>query len=372
MSPSPSSPASEQPSTLHIEVWDSESGSPQHRPLPSDCVILLRALRGASAIHLALSAQGKVVLRAEVEAGEGEEVQLGVHLSSGSAPRLTAPAGRSLFTLPPDTYFRPADPFLPPRQSGRLDLIVLVDCTLRSYDEKGEDNGRLLEQKEHWEQHLEALLRFIERVAEESQSVRLAALGFADDPLQKVSAHDLVPAFRLFPAIAEQRRLEAISIPELGTRLARIPSSSGGDFVDALADALDECAAARWRPDARKLLLLSGDSPGYSILNPAPWGANAAPRRKDIESVSLDLHNKGVEVVSIFHPVPAASGIHDRPRVPELLHYARQQYRNLASRHQDFFFLAPRFEPESAARMVTEAHDAVVRGAGLGELVSVS
>ncbi|MEE8584696.1 MAG: vWA domain-containing protein [Acidobacteriota bacterium] len=378
MSQSPrSSAAPVQASTLQIEVWDAESGSPQQRPLPlleggADCNLRLRALDGASAIHLALSAGEEVLLRAEVEAEEREEVQVGLQLSDGSIPRLSVRGDRLLFTLPPEGYFRPPDPLLPARESGRLDLIVLVDATLRSYDEKGEDNGRLLEQGERWEQHLDAVLRFVEKVSEKAQSVRLAALGFADEPLEKISAHDLVPAFRLYPPIAEQRRLETLSTQELGTRLARIPSSSGGDFVDALADALDECASARWHPDARKLLLLTGDSPGYSILHPPPWGANAAIRRKDVESVALDLHSKGVEVVSIFHPVPPQSGIHDRSRIPELLHFAEQQYRSLASRHHGFFFLSHRFDPDAAARTVIEAHSACVRGAGLGEFISVS
>lgn len=377
MSQASSKGASVEASAYQIEVWDAASGVPQQSPLPlkgrgSDCVVQLRSLAGASAIHLAVSAQGQIVLRAEIEAEEGEEVQVGLHLDQGSTPFLTAPDGRRLFTLPPDGYFRPPDPLLPAQGNGRLDLMVLIDATLRSYDEKGEDSGRLLDEKELWERHLDALLHFVERVSGEAQSIRLAALGFADSPLQKVSAHDLVPAFSLYPPIAEQRRLEAISVAELGTRLARIPSSSGGDYVDALAEALNEAASARWRSDARKLLLLSGDSPGYSILDPAPWGANAAARRQDVESAALDLHGKGVEIVSVFHPVPPQSGIHDRPRVSELLHYAQQQYRKLASRQHGFFFHSDRFDPQAAANAVLEASSACVRGAGLAELVSVS
>ena len=81
--------------------------------------------------------------------------------------------------------------------------------------------------------------------------------------------------------------------------------------MDALADALAECASARWHPEARKLLVVTGDSPGYSILNPAPWGANAAVREKDVETVALDLHRKGVEGSSVR--LPACQGFWRRP-----------------------------------------------------------
>ena len=156
----------------------------------------------------------------------------------------------------------------------------------------------------------------MERVSEPCRTVRLAGMAFADHPLHKVSAHDLVPAFTLFPRIPEQRRLEPIPPSDLRSLLSRVPSSSGGDFVDALADALAECASARWHPEARKLRVVTGDSPGYSILNPAPWGANAAVREKDVETVALDLHRKGVEVVTIYHPSPPKAESTTAPESP--------------------------------------------------------
>ena len=71
------------------------------------CALRLRALPGASAIHLAVSDGDGVRLRAEVPADENESVLLQLELADSGRLVLTSP-GRHVLTLAPDRrYARP-------------------------------------------------------------------------------------------------------------------------------------------------------------------------------------------------------------------------------------------------------------------------
>jgi len=359
---------------VHLLSLDPETGQIEKQPLPlpesgGRCKLHMRTLSGASALHLALSRNGSLLGRCEVEAGENEELEVHLEWTPDQAPRAQA-AGRRCFTLPADEQYAPLEPFTP-AGSDLLDLIVLVDGTTRCYGEKGQDKGLLLEDQQLWSEHLEALMSWIAEFSQGYASLRLAALAFADEALPRAGASDLQPLYSLYPQLPSNRQLAGISPSDLKSRLLSFPASTGADFTDALADALDECASARWRPGSRRIVLLSGDSPGYSVLNPPPWGANASIRQKDVESALIELHRRRVELVAIYHPVPSQSGLYDRPETAPLLDYARSQYQKLASRRRECFFqVGLGFDPRESARSVSDATQLIVRGAALGHYLS--
>jgi hypothetical protein len=137
--------------------------------------------------------------------------------------------------------------------------------------------------------------------------------------------------------------------------IGRIEYTSGGDFVDALADALDRCSHAGWRTDpaVRRMLLIVGDSPGFSVLDPAPMGADAHPRRLDVDMEVMKLHDRhSVEVATLYvEPEPETA------RTKDFYRYARDQYQSLAT-IQRYYWASSAFEPKQAAQAVMEGASA--------------
>ena len=163
--------------------------------------------------------------------------------------------------------------------------------------------------------------------------VRAAVVAFGDEPLRQVSARDLAAGqYKLWP---EERHFQACSPASLTDLLASVPPSPGADFVDALADAVDACVSLNWREHARKLVVVTGDSPGYSLVRPPQWELqlDAHVRERDVDSAALRLFETwGAEVVTIYHDVPGESGLLQDPRIREATAFARAQYGRLASR----------------------------------------
>jgi hypothetical protein len=142
----------------------------------------------------------------------------------------------------------------------------------------------------------------------------------------------------------------------------------GGDFVDALADALYACARLRWRK-GRRLLVISGDSPGFSLLQPLTAGTDVCVRKRDVETQALELHRLGVEIVTIYHAAPSNAAV--TPLGRSLLAEAGAQYARIASLPEEMAFEASSFEPEEAANRVAAIGVPIGRGASLGEFVRV-
>ncbi len=109
-----------------------------------------------------------------------------------------------------------------------------------------------------------------------------------------------------------------------------LPPSPGGDFLDALADGLHAARQARWRQSSRKLLIVFGNSPGYSLIDPPDPMTNLAVREASIEEEIDALHQSGVEIMTIFHDPPGAEDLYSAD-MPDLLARARDQYARLAT-----------------------------------------
>ena len=341
-------------------------------PLPrpgSTCAVRLRCIPGASSVHLVLDASAGVRLRAEVPAIGGEVVDVQVELDQDGALRVWTP-GREVFLLPADDLYDPATPILPPPPDASLDLVLLIDGTISQISRDGQalTHELLLERRPLWESHVEKLLDFVERLGFGRRDCRAAVVAFADQPPPDASAKDLLPRYHLFPA-EEERRFHRLDRNRLLEALLAIPASSGGDFVDALGDALDACARLHWRQEARKLLVLSGDSPGLSLLRPLRRGADLGAREKDVDTQGLRLHRLGVETVTIYH-APAEAATFDLEVQRDLLRSASDQYARLAAL-PEWAFRASTFDPARAAVAVGSRSGLLGRGAALGELVEV-
>lgn len=339
-----------------------------------ECSIRLRALPGATAIHLAVSDEGGVSLRAEVPADENESVLIrlerldgqpldGRH-PDGQHLAVTSP-GRHVLTLAPDERYAAPLPIRIPPSGSPLDLALVIDGTARSWSEDAP--GPLLGDAGAWASRASELTGFVDSLRPHFSDVRLAVTAFGDDPPSPAKAVDLLPRYRLHPD-ASQISLEPVSSEGLRDVLLDLPPTSGGDFVDAVADALAACRGLRWRPEARKLLVLFGDSPGHSILHPPPPGAGVLVRELDVDREAQRLHaEEGVEIITVYLE-PSSPDWREIDFKRQLVEFARAQYRRLASR-PEMALEASTLEASVAAETVTGQTGVVGQGASWGELI---
>jgi hypothetical protein len=317
----------------------------------------LRSLPGASGVHLALTNASGLVLRAEVAAESDEWVEVEIEWDAGGRWSV-ASAGRRVLLLPAEEANAPLPPLRPAIKARQLDVALLVDGTTRA------GATALLSDRERWRTHAEQLQALTTGLTTAMKAdLRVAVIAFGDGPLPAASAPDLRPAYHLDPLEPEQRALRPSDPNQLHSRLLALRPTSGGDFVDALADALAACRGLRWRNGARKLLVVTGDSPGYSILRPAPWGSDAQVRENDVDVEAAALHRLGVEIVTLYHaPVtePATFEL-----VRPFAEHARAQYLRLAAR-PGLCFDAAAFDPAAAVRALTSRVPALGRGASPG------
>jgi hypothetical protein len=351
-------------SELRLQTWDAGEHAPVSTPLRFSGAVAtaeVRCLPGASALHVAVANGEGVRLRAEVSAEPDEIVPLRFELEDGvlhlSSHR------RSIMHLPVEVRYAPLAPIGPAPAPASLDVAIVVDGTTRFWPEAEQPGAtRLLDQKDRWSEHVEKLVRFVERVAE-GGNCRVTAIAFGDQEPPAVTARDLQPHYLLYPD-ADDRVFQRFDAQRLRDLLLNLPSSPGADFIDAAADALDACARLSWRTEARRLAIVTGDSPGASLLYPLPKGADLCVRRFDVDTRVRELHRNGVEVLTIYHPPPAALLMLRR----ELLTGTREQYERLASL-RELAFTSTSFDPESAAAQFRGHSSAIARGAALGELV---
>lgn len=350
-------------SELRLQTWDAEAHAAVATPLRFSGSIALadvRCLPGASAIHVVVSNGEGVRLRAEVSAEPDEVVPLRFELEEEGVLHLSS-HDRGILHLPADARYEPAAPIRPATAPAPLDVAIVVDGTARYWPET-DPALRLLEHKDRWTDHVEKLVRFVDRIAE-GRSCRTTVIAFGDQEPPAVTARDLQPQYLLHPDVDDRvfRRFDAT---RLGEMLLNLPPTPGADFVDATADALDACAHLSWGKDSRRVVILTGDSPGASLLHPLPKGADLCVRRFDVDTRALELHRKAVEILTIYHVPPSALVTLRR----ELLTSTREQYERLASL-SELAFTDASFDPETAAARFRAASTTIARAAALGELV---
>ncbi len=315
---------------LTIEIIDEQTAAAGSRELtlrgdPPEQTLAFRTVAGSTGLRLLVRAFGEAQLLAEIAAPAGEPVRIRLLRQDDGLLRLEG-FGR------PITYLAPSDPpvswFRPP-DSGKFDVHFLIDATTMHPDPAAQDTeaGRLL-QSESWTAFSERLAAVAAGLAADAAAdVRTAVTFFGDwdDGL-------------LHPNDPGLRSLRPYHAADLLAALRDVPRDSGtgiaGDFVDALESGLESCIRSGWREDARKLLIVFGDSPGYSVLDassPTLQLADSRFRSLDVFEQAAELHTRGVEILTIFHEDAAKileiAGVNQA----ELVRYARRQYERLAS-----------------------------------------
>ena len=233
----------------------------------------------------------------------------------------------------------------------------------------------LLSQPKTWGAIVGPLVELVRQLGAQGQGCRLAVIAFGDEPPpQGVYASDLTPAFHLrhLPDDRPEHLLMPLDPETLADLLIKgIGPSPGADFVDALADALAAASRLQWGDETRRLLVLVGDSPGHSTAHPVPNGGDALPRRNDVDAEAARLHRDRVEILTLYHPPPAAvvEALLDAPKA--LVQFARDQYRRLAS-HPGLAFATTGFDTKQAIETLLGRKTPLGRGACWGRLVDSS
>lgn len=346
---------------LQLRTWSTAGAMAVDVPLPASCTVELRCLPGADAVHIVLSDAGNVIVRAEVgPANAGEVVSFRLDADGQREPHIWSDAFR-LFFLPPDSRYDPPPPISPTPADAPLDVAIVIDGTIRNWSTTA---ARLRDDETLWSAHAAKLVAFTEKLAGGRDS-RVAVIAFGDQNPPSVTAADLRPKYDLEP---RNEQLHESGLGRLHKKLMAVTSTPGGDFVDALADALYVCTRLRWRR-GRRLLVVSGDSPGFSLLQPLTAGTDVCVRKRDVETQVLELHRMGVEIATIYHAAPSDAAVTLFGR--SLLAQAGAQYSRIASLSEEMAFEASSFEPEEAANGVASIGVPIGRGASLGEFVRV-
>lgn len=343
---------------------DPSTGELRPRPLPLDgpgsrCQILLQALPGASGLHLEARKAGEVAARFELPAAGSDPVSVDLAVN-GDGQLVASSPHRVLFTWPPDGRALPPCPVLLPADSAPRDVLFVIDATTRGQEEAspGEPSHRRALLATHaWNAVMERLVELGMLLAAD-RDTRFDVLAFADDPHLPIDAPELKPRFQLWPTAPLGSR--PFSPAALGERLRAVPPSPGADFVDALSEALVRARRFPWRPGSRRFLVLFGDSPGFSLLDPAPVEADLGVRHHTVESAARNLHREGVVRITLHQDFDASHGP-AAPALAELLAHARSQYEALAS-IPDLAFTAATFDPRQAGQVL--ARLPVVLGCG--------
>lgn len=339
---------------LRFRSIDPESGAEREHALEAPAAgasstLRFRCLEGASAVHLSLWQADRIRLRAELFSASGEEVTFDLQGGPDGELLLHAPGREgdlSLLSLEP--YVDNVPPFVPDGASGKLDLALVFDGTSRLLHAAAEKERKAKTSKrsqpkasqEPWRQHLREIEKLASALAAEGGELRVAVLAFGDHAVEGLKAADLQTDYVLFPLQQSGREFEVYDAERLGARLAAIPPAPGGDFVDALADALQAARQLRWRPEARKLLLVCGDSPGFGVSHAAPPGSDLCVRELDLEVEVRELHRERVELATVYHDSLRSEDPDLLPPAPDLLRHAEWQYRELASRPELSFRLS--------------------------------
>ncbi|WP_295384762.1 hypothetical protein [uncultured Thiodictyon sp.] len=385
--------ASPAPITVTVTAIPADGVAPASLPLAptanGEYPFSLECLPGADAIHLAIAVGGRPRLRAEVRAQPGELVRCTLRLTDNGEPLLDAGSHQVLF-LPVERTYGPLPPIPPPAAPSAWDICLVIDATTRGGAQAHADDRTtmdadrpaptldtlLLNQPDQWAAVVEPAMELLRQLASDcppDQGCRFAVIAFGDEaPPPGVYAADLVPAYRLrsLPADRPGHLLVPLAAAALADLLlTRILATPGGDFVDALADALDAAGALQWGDERRRLLVLIGDSPGHATAHPIPYGGDALARRADVDTAVARLHrDHHVEVLTLYHAPDAAlvETLLDAQRA--LLDHARDQYRRLASEHR-LALTAADFDPQAVADILRGRTAPLGRGPSWGRWV---
>lgn len=333
--------------------------------------LTLTALPGSGGLHLAILDGGAVCLRCEIPAADEETVE--VRLGGLPGPRFVLDTGpRLAVVLPGDARYAPLDPLPAPVAGQPWDIALVIDGTTRIRDPSSRDGERhlLLADPNRWPAMAGRISELVERLAQGSGGAsRVTVLAFGDEPLAGLSDPGLRPAYLLRWGLAgDGHGFTPVGRVDLAQALTELPGSPGADFTDALGDALYACSQLHWRAQARRLVVLFGDSPGYALAAPVPRGGNSRARRHDVDMEARRLHRAGVEILTIYQTQPWPTGGVGDPLTAqrrELVRHVADQYLRLASEVR-LAATAETFDVKAVAATLLERDYPLARGHSFG------
>jgi len=364
-----------------ITVLDPERLTPDRVPVlkapnSSGFACRLLAIPGSHAVHVAISYQatGPIFCRCEIPASPGTCVSLTLRQGEGGwlvesdLPGLLlmpAGAGEPLPVLPAGA---PAT-----EQEVDWDVALVIDATARwsKPAESGtlDASGLLLADRQRRVALGGMLTELLSALNPRQGQLRLAVLAFGDHPIPGVDAKGL-RSEALLQHCGQQDRIPMRPFQGRDAQdiLQGLKATPGGDFVDALADALAGCRTLPWTA-TRRLLIIVGDSPGHSIAHPPPPGADVLAREHDVDLEVTALHaDKQVEVVALYNRPPAELIERISEPARALLVHAEEQYRRLASL-PEYARDLDGLDPVALAQQLRERSTMIARGASYGILV---
>lgn len=346
---------------------------PLTKPLPPDLAqpvsLKLRAIPGSTGIWLPIIKKGHPTIVAEIPVNEDEEtVRVAIREDLYGKPVVSV-ANRAVYCIQSDHKFRPPAPQRVSPDANSLDVVLLIDGTARSWTDSGFEP---LIGGANWPDHAHALGQFVDAMGRKFAKARYSVVAFGDHGSERLKARDLTPRYALKPeepafhVFAGPQSRDSTAGPERALR--QLSPTTGGDYVDALAYAMARIASMPWTDAGRKLLVLSGDSPGRSLLAPAPHPADSTARKHDVDAARILLHNAGVEVVTMYHAPSEDSGLLDGDLERELCRHSEAQYRRLATRAEFFVPDALSLNPRDLSDSVMRLTGWYGRGPALGFL----
>lgn len=330
--------------------------------------ISLQSINGSKGIHLCLEAEDKSIIKQiQIESRPNEIIQVRLQKESDSEHINVSSANTQTTILPPDQFYKPEyGAFLIP-ENKQIDVLFILDGTMLSlsldkYNNKETKTHFLLDDND-FSQNLSSLINsFLGAIDSEVEDIRCSFLSFADKSIPKTNAKNLKSQYVLDPESKSDHFFSVWDKDQVTEQINQMRGSSGGDYIDELAEALHVATEDyNWRPEARKLVFIIGDSPGFSIINPAPViggiQANAAIRYYDIDSEITHLHRQGIEVMTLYlideKLFRSAKGL-DKYKL-----YTQQQYTDLASLNK-FSYIWGKWEPKEAAQSFLEKENQLV------------
>ena len=320
------------PQVLSVRVFDENERSSRWLDITSiTCKLRLQCPTGANRVWVEIRQRPNIHFAIEIPLRSGEYLNITMHTSPRLRVEHDGPYG---FVLP--VHESPSmGPFMHPHESDSLDLVFAIDATMSTFSSQGHKPGsdshpiHLLTNRSLWSEYSQRLIALYEALIEhyDGENLHTAVISFGDHDISQIKrANDLAPAYLTDET---ELSLRPRNPAELGNILGNIHPSSGGDFVDALSTAFFAISRLRWRPIARRLVILLGDSPGYSVLRPAPDGANLTAGREELSKATKNLISRNVELVTIYQNDEGSK----RAAFAERLHkYTEEQYKTLASR----------------------------------------
>lgn len=360
----------------------------------------LKSFPGAAWLHVLVLQQDKIKLRMKIQV-YGEET-ITVLFSLDSEGEVHAHTNNSVdsYRLPPEPCYCPPYLIPPPDAGQALDIVFLIDGTARLWSseertviEKGQpfqksvafSSSLLKDHPDIWAFYTEKLIIFLETLAKTHQNCRYSVLAFGDEAPPDTKAKALKPSYKLWPEGDNNAKLAFKNFDKnrLKMDLLAIPTTSGGDFVDALADGLVAAADLRWSDEegTRKVLVCVGDSPGHSLIKPVPPGGDTRIRSKDVETSAMLLHHLGIEIISVYWDVSEKIKKDFRETKRTFINYTQVQYQELASSPELAIHIPlsssdsqskeieTSFSPEELTKHLTDRTQAIARGDVFGELV---